>query len=548
MWLGLPNETALPHPCDTALALLLSPVSTGNVLYLIEQSQSAATAGRADTAAEAIVNHVDALTPYGQPHRAETGCRTVAMHEEARLPFPDAAFQLIVIALATWPLSRQGQRRLLTEVRRVLVASGQLLVMAQNRYGYARLRAMLRRRPMHSVSHGKNGSLLGAHAIKHLLSGGGFNCAEWFRPVRDPQNRLVRVSPLRAGNRRWRIAGIPSLKQRIKGSQWLTNEFVIRAAPDKLKPSALDHCLKAAADQILKDAPVKQIEIERLLVTAKEKVVVMASLNGRAVVMRIPLSRYALNGCQRNMAALRSLALTNPDGAPAPSPLADGYFGAHYYAVESRIAGQALRDIPDPSGHLASIELLIKALHPQPIVHQFDEQLFTRVVSPAFAKVAALISLPSQREALERFFRTRLRARHIAVGMTHGDFSLRNICIVNNTVSGVIDWDESCPAGLPVLDVISHLCSRQFKRGGNFAAIIGGLAAKEWPEARELTFLDRCYAHLHSDPSDHCALVFLYWLVTVSAHLDFWYARDSAFLQTRIHEVVEIIMRKTVCE
>jgi hypothetical protein len=355
----------------------------------------------------------------------------------------------------------------------------------------------------------------------------------------------VEIRPVRARADLWSSYQSLGLKERIRNSSWFANEFVIRAAVEKLEPSALQHCLEGGATQPgTRDASAKELGIERLLVTPKEKLVVLVVSNDVRAVMRVPLSSSALEGCQRNMEALRFLSFEKTTGEVAPSPLAEGSCGGYYYALESRIIGQPLRKLSGSHPGLALVESLIKKLNPQPKIRECDDAIYKQLVSVPLAKVTALIATPEKREALEFFFSTRLRGKQITLGTLHGDLSLSNIFVENNQVSGVIDWDESCLTGLPILDAISNLCSRQFKRSGNFSDTFLRLAKRQWPEPEELAFLERCYKHFHIDPSNHSALVFLYWLNAVSPQLEFWFTRDSSFLRTRVYEVVDAITGK----
>jgi hypothetical protein len=560
MKFGVLSGKALQHPCDTALSVLLAPSSSGTALYLLEQSPGPPGPRSPNARMRAIVEHFE-RPPFAAPRDSRpwgAASIPIAIDENVHLPFLDTSIHLVVLSLTgSWLTSAQAQDQLFSEIRRVLVASGEVLILAMNRYGYSRPGEISPPDPergtpnkiwalCHAFALLKNGAVLPSkRGLQCLLRRAGFKCVEWFRPLRDRGGCLAEIRPLRPRADLWSSYQSLGLKERIRHSSWFANEFVIRAAMEELEPSALQHCLEGAANQLgRRDASAKEIGIERLLVTPKEKLVVLAVLNDLPVVMRVPLSSSALEGCQRNMEALRFLSFEKTTGEVAPSPLADGYSAGYYCALESRISGQPLRKLSGPHPGLALVESLIRKLNPQPKVRECDDPVYRQLVSVPLAKITALIPTPQKREALELFFSTRLRGKQITVGITHGDLSLSNIFVEHNQVAGVIDWDQSCLNGFPILDAISNLCSRQFKRSGNFSETFLRLAKRQWPEPEELAFLDRCYKRFHIAPGNHSALVFLYWLNAVSSQLDFWFTRDSSFLRTRVYEVVDAITGK----
>jgi hypothetical protein len=529
---GILRGEALLHPCDVAFGTLLAPMSDAALLYLIEQPRLQAP------------NH--GIRAIAAGISAAEFLRDFKANEDLELPLADGSLHLVMLVLpSAWPASARAQWRLLCEIRRVLAESGQLLILTANRYGYSRLRGLLRpQRLLRSPRLAKDGAWLPSkRALRHLLERGGFHYTEWFRPARDRQGCLARVFPLGATRDSWSAQRPSSVGARIRNSSWFTDDFLIRATVAKPGRSALQHCLDAAAGQMAgPGGSMKAQRIERLLVTPKEKVVVLATLGERRVVLRIPLSSSALQACRRNVAALRALGTSGGGKDIAPAPLAEGYCAGYYYAVESRVRGQPMLALPAQQAGLTLIERLIRRLNPQAVMRKLDGAFYERLVSAPLAKIAPVISMPAKREALERMFSAELLGQRIAAGITHGDLSLRNVFVENDSVSGVIDWDESSLSGCPILDAVSHVCSRQFRRGGAFADTISRLARRQWPHAEELAFLDRCYEHFGMDQRCHAALVFLYWLNATGPQLDLWFARDPDFVRRRVHEVVEAII------
>ncbi|MDZ7829165.1 MAG: phosphotransferase [Halofilum sp. (in: g-proteobacteria)] len=133
-----------------------------------------------------------------------------------------------------------------------------------------------------------------------------------------------------------------------------------------------------------------------------------------------------------------------------------------------------------------------------------------------------------------------LHDRTVALGLRHGDFSLGNIHVQGERVTGLIDWDDSDPDGIAMEDAISHLSSRIVRRVDGFAETFLGLATREALHAEESAFLDRCYAYYGMDSRMHPGLVLLFWAHAIDAQLDFAFAREASYRTSRIHRVLEL--------
>jgi hypothetical protein len=95
--------------------------------------------------------------------------------------------------------------------------------------------------------------------------------------------------------------------------------------------------------------------------------------------------------------------------------------------------------------------------------------------------------------------------------------------------------------GIPMLDGISHLISRQYRRKRGFSSALWNLANLQWPAKEELDFLERFYHHFGVDTKQHFNFVMLQWLHAVSQHFDLQHAREPHFVDSRIIEVVRFL-------
>ena len=227
----------------------------------------------------------------------------------------------------------------------------------------------------------------------------------------------------------------------------------------------------------------------------------------------------------------------------APRPILEEEDHERYFVVESQVRGTSLRHLPQGEDDLRLVEDLLRSMNPVKALETgiLGDDLFNRLVAAPLDLMLPLISDGEHHRLLFEFFYKAFRGSHFNFGVSHGDFSVRNIYLDHGRVSGVIDWDDGSMRGLPVLDAISHLLSRQSRRGKGFEDSCIRLATREWPLDYELQFLDRCYRYFGVDPGQHIALVMLQWLHVVSNQSQHWFGQDDAFTQQHIGKIAAFI-------
>ncbi len=558
------SDKALQHPCDTALGLLVSPRAFGTILYLTDSPFTTTDSGDQYRGMRAIVEYLvrSSRAALDEPPGYEAASAFMGIGCDSQLPFGDASTNLLVLSLtASWPASAWRRYQLLSEIRRVLAVDGELLILTRNRYGYRRLSKILQPPTRESGILAKvrafgvgslrllanSRSLPSQQGLRVLLAKAGFRSVEWFRPLRDRQGCFTEIRPFYPRENEWGAYLPMSTSGRIQRFPGVADEFIIRASVGALAPSALQRCLQEMAHEIASDSTAEPaVGIERFLITPKEKVVVMASLNNVPVVMRIPLSESAYEGCQRNLQALQAIDIEPARRGLAPVPLAESAGAGCYYTVESRLSGVPLGRNPLGQNELAQVKSLMQRLNPRSLIRQtiLDGSLYDELVARPLKKVLALIPEAHKQDRLERFFKDRLFGKRVTVGISHGDFSLSNIFVQCGQTTGAIDWDDSYLTGLPIMNAISYLCSRQGWRNGNFSSTVLNLATKQWPYANELAFLDGCYMYFRTDPSAHPALVLLFWVAVIASQSEFWFAKSPSYFQSRIDN----IMNEVTCD
>jgi aminoglycoside phosphotransferase (APT) family kinase protein len=187
-------------------------------------------------------------------------------------------------------------------------------------------------------------------------------------------------------------------------------------------------------------------------------------------------------------------------------------------------------------------EALLRRLNPESRLRhaRLAGDLYERLVKEPLDRVLRLEPDRTLHEQARALLDHHLHDRTVALGLRHGDFSLGNIHVQGDRVTGLIDWDDSDPDGIAMEDAISHLSSRIVRGAGGFAETFVGLATREALDADESAFLDRCYAYYGMDPRMHPGLVLLFWAHAIEAQLEFAFAQGNSYRTARINRVLEL--------
>jgi aminoglycoside phosphotransferase (APT) family kinase protein len=112
--------------------------------------------------------------------------------------------------------------------------------------------------------------------------------------------------------------------------------------------------------------------------------------------------------------------------------------------------------------------------------------------------------------------------RTVMVSRVHGDFAPNNIFVTpdGSTVTGIIDWDQGAPDGLPLLDLLMLLLSTQMvverrEMGDVVQARLNGLG---WTP-HEQALIETARTALPGDVIELRPMVLLCWLRHVNANL-----------------------------
>ncbi len=272
--------------------------------------------------------------------------------------------------------------------------------------------------------------------------------------------------------------------------------------------------------------------VRQSLATVTDVTVVRLGPPGRVprALLKVAATRLAMLSLQRQgdvLTRLRADQRLNQWGALLPDVLAQGEIDGQAYVVERMVPGQDARRIlanPEARGRvLTAAVTAISELHQRTAVSVvvggdlleswIDEPI--QAIRHGYAALphAAGVNRAGGRLAAE--LREALAGRTLYVSWVHGDFTPGNILLRRDgaTLTGIVDWEQAIPNGLPLLDLVMLLLSvRMIGQRRELGDVVrDSLLGAKWTED-EQALLDAAQAALPGDPVAMRVLVLLCWL------------------------------------
>ena len=494
----------------------------------------------------------------------------VAGGDGPHLPFPDAHFDCIALSgVLEWiaddtdsygapgsPLHkawamlmsffgdsnpRRTQLRFLRELRRILKPGGQLFVGIENRWGYEYfvgrpdhhsglpLGSLLPRfaanvysiarshRPYRTYTHSFGG-------MRRLFAAAGMPRQELYG-LTPGYSHLREIVPAWTDQPFWDPASPRHLADRLKRSRHFVPAFGMIAQASGDRPEPL---VGRLLGQVSQHAHAGRLTLSECLISGKDKIVLKAAAGSTGVIIKLPADATSRAGEARNARVLGALARQPIPNVPVPGPLTQGTLQGLDYYVEHAASGtplaHAARTI-DRGTFATKVAKLVccfaasgiaaTAIGPGSAIHR-------RLAVEVGAKLRDAGADANACTALTNRVSDMLTSRPWRLGFTHGDLSVHNLFVDNGEISGVIDWEYSDDHGLPVLDLIAYLESRQ--RLEDTASTVSSnlirLSRFDWPCEEEVGALRSLYGHFGIYPACHEALCLLAWLAHVDRQLD----------------------------
>ncbi|GEL18894.1 aminoglycoside phosphotransferase family protein [Pseudonocardia asaccharolytica] len=249
---------------------------------------------------------------------------------------------------------------------------------------------------------------------------------------------------------------------------------------------------------------------------------------GRSILLKATMSRPGRAQLVRQgtvLAALHADERLGPWRGLLPRILAAGDVNGAYCTLETRLGGGDGRiAVADPHRRdlvLAGALDAITRLHRRTasVVTVADAGITRWIGEPA--AVVRPVLRGAYRAALDRLvgeLTGSLHGRRVAVGWVHGDFTAHNVlCAPGCEVTGVVDWCQSDPDGLAVLDVVSFLLTFDTEVAGEEL----GTVVVRWlaDPGRAGAVLTEAQRGLGADPLGPGTLALLAWLRHVATNI-----------------------------
>lgn len=268
------------------------------------------------------------------------------------------------------------------------------------------------------------------------------------------------------------------------------------------------------------------VGIEALLCSEKDKTLVLAQMQGQAIVLRLPHTAAAIEAESRACATLTRLhtldrlrPLLPRIHPPMGSDVAPAF-------AESRVDGKPLGQVLTQARRAplaADVDRVLELLNPTTDgAAPTASPLFPAYALPLLGRLSADLGDPAWAPPLARALQADLREATCRMGLVHGDLSVGNVFVRDGRISGLIDWENTQWQAPPLLDAMNYLDSVERRcHGGSLARTVPLLASGTWPVPQEADLLRRAFERSAADPRHRRAYAMLYGLSHVAPQLKF---------------------------
>jgi SAM-dependent methyltransferase len=470
---------------------------------------------------------------------------SLAVNDPTKLPFPARSIDTIV---AVSPVDAG----MMAEARRLLRDGGQILVVANNRLNLALpkgwwdrwsnaaspIRLLTRTIGLAAVWLRAQNGFQPLPGLRRAIRQAGFQERHLlgFSPDRHPPGDIL---PLKGPLAHRSSTVRSSLRSH---ALFLPAHGLTAGAGERHGASTYERLLEAVGHQL--SASTAPIQIDRMIVTRKDKLIVLASRGEDQIVLRVPFGAAATAAERNNADMIKRV----PDRSPRH--LAEGTIDGVVYFVESMMSGVPAKESLVAGRREETLERIegllenlnpVSGLSPEP----FEGARYRKLVDERLERLFEHVPDVLDHDQVREFFRSRLHGASLPFGLLHGDFSCSNIQFSDDGETGAIDWEAAAFDDLPILDAIGFLESvhRHLNPGHGMIDSFSALASGEFQSKADERFLLTRYDRLGIDRARHVGLVYLRWLRLVDYLLPYWLRFHPDGQQRYVHSLVETMLR-----
>jgi SAM-dependent methyltransferase len=458
---------------------------------------------------------------------------------------------------------RRVQLRLLREVRRALKPSGELFIAIENRLGYGYLagqpdhycglryasllpRALATVYTMLKSRHPYRTYTYSYLGYERLITEAGFaRCG--FLGLTPGISHLSELIPYDDRGGRWLPRHPADWKERVRASKlFVPGLGIVASAAQVVNGTSLVERIAREIEGGAGEANAR-LRLSGLKITGKAKAVAKGTLGERAVVLRIALNQQAAISEQANHDALTRIA--KDGGALArmtPAPIAAGNVQGVRYCVEEEVKGTAMDQElrrSETGGYLSQVGQLLREMNPGLTARSsvsLEMEEFAREVDEPLDRLGAAIEDEGLIATAREIMAALLLGTPVRYGLTHGDLNPENVLVAGGKITGVVDWEDWSPRGLPILDVINFVegALRILNPSMGIADSVLALTGEGSLPPEYQNFLGGQYRALGFDFGRNRGFVYLYWLQHVHRQLDSGLVFDASALENRVRRVL----------
>jgi aminoglycoside phosphotransferase (APT) family kinase protein len=389
--------------------------------------------------------------------------------EGPSLPFAEGTFDGVVVhglhdlRVRLFPGAERALNVLVNDLKRVVKPSGFVML-------DGRLRGSLAPR--------RRGGSIRRSAVCHALDDAGLvrRCDLAFRL--DKWEWLYQIQNMRSS--------LP-IKTRLRN--WVSAElrtpeagFVASSESGALAPSLLEG--------VLRQIPLHQDDFQRARETVHLGSWDVFRAETANLIIRMPAGPAGVDRCRRNAQALLELEAT-PLAFATPRLAFEGAWRGMTFVAETRLNGQAVKYLDMSPREREQVArngqaMLADMYDRTSLVARLDagavQELFVDPLDRIAEYLEPAVAGPISEARVWLY--ARFTGAEWTLARTHGDYKATNFLTDRRgRVTGVVDWDLSRPAGLPMTDsILLEAFDRSIVNGGEFGQAVydAGFASLGW--------------------------------------------------------------------
>ncbi len=384
------------------------------------------------------------------------------------LPFHDDTFSSIFITPIISYLSKSSQTFLISEVYRVMQQDGSLFLLSENKFSYLRVKCLLK-----GQENDYSKTFRSAKGYESLLKKWGFANITGYIVI--PEYNMPREIKQFSGKKEIWNTSDSNWKSRVKYNRFLAPYFGFRALRSQDNNSFIENAISYIKDnRDIKDCgnPI----LEKYLLTPKGNCIVILSDKkslGSGFVIKIPTTLLARKHDDFNYQALNEIHenkhVSQEVKSMIPKPIYLGRHNGQIFFAEERKFSKSFGSIDinanDVEFILERASYLITILHKETAFTSiFTETRFTNMIETKLEYLKKFIAprFNITFQKIKAYLAEGLIGELIPLVRGHGDYSVVNIIVDGPSfnINGIIDWDLSKKAYLPLLDILNLIESK----------------------------------------------------------------------------------------